>query len=115
MARDMAMANALFEHVLGAGDPSQQLVDHGRLPDGWADEYRRLLAVAEAEWLEESFWPRPMVVALYYALTHLDVRYAAWRSFEGGRRDEATEQELATVTGPTRIFFAKAFPKDIGR
>jgi hypothetical protein len=111
----MATANALFEHVLGAGDPSQQLLDHGRLPDGWVEQYRQLLATAEAEWVDETMWPRPMVVALYYALTHLDVRYAAWRAFQGGRRDEATERELASVTGPTRLFFARAFPKDSGR
>lgn len=104
------VAEALYQHVFGVANPSGSLVDTGRLPPGWADEYRRLLERAEAEWLDEPMWPRCLAAAMYYVVTHLDVRYRAWCSFEGGgRRNEETERQLAAVSAPTRIFFAKAF------
>ena len=106
----MEVAEALYQHVLGTGDPSVQLVEHGELPPGWAQEYRRLLTLAEAEWLAQQLWPRRLIAAMHYALLYLDIRYAAWRSFGGGgRRNEETERELASVTAPTRIFFAQSF------
>ena len=98
MTRDMAVADSLYNHVFGPGDPNSCLVDKGKLPEGWAEEYRRLLRLAEQEWLGEPLWPRALVTAIYWALTHLDVRYRAWQSIEGGgRRDEQTERDLASV------------------
>jgi hypothetical protein len=108
----MAIADALYEHVFGAADPTRRLVEEGKLPDGWAEEYRRLLALAEHEWLGEPLWPRSLVTAIYWALTHLDIRYRAWQSFEGGgRRDDVTERELASICGPTRLFFVRWMPR----
>ncbi len=110
MARDIAVAEALYQHVLGTGDPSGCLVDAGTFPAGWADEYRRLLGLAKVEWLEERLWPRCLAVALYYVVTHLEVRYQAWCATKGGeRRNEDTEHDIAAVAGPTRIFFAHGF------
>jgi hypothetical protein len=110
MARDMAVADALAQHVLGPGDPSGQLIEEGKFPPGWAEEYRRLLRLAELEWLGEPLWPRSLVAAMHYTLIYLDVRYSAWRSHGGGgHRNEVTERDLARVTGPTRLFFARAF------
>ena len=111
MAQDTGAADALAGHVFGPGDPSASLVESGRFPPGWADEYRRLLARVAEEWADAPAWPRHMVGALHFALTHLRVRYSAWQGFEGdGRRDEQTERELSWVEAPTRIMFARAFP-----
>jgi hypothetical protein len=113
MAQDMTVAEAIYQHVLGTGDPSSQLAERGELPPGWAQEYRRLLALARAEWLAQPLWPRCLVAAMHYALLYLDIRYAAWRSSGGGgHRNEETERELASVTAPTRIFFAQTFSSD---
>ena len=110
MAQDMAVAEAMYQHVLGTGDPSLRPLEEGKLPLGWAPEYRRLLQVAEAEWLSQPVWPRRLVAAMHYVLIYLDIRYSAWRSLGGGeRRNEETERELVTVTAPTRIFFARSF------
>lgn len=110
MTRDTATADALTRHVFGPADPSAALVELGRFPPGWATEYGRLLAAVSAEWGAAPAWPRHLVGALHYALTHLRVRYETWRRFEGGRRDEGTERELIEVEAPTRILFARAFP-----
>jgi hypothetical protein len=110
MAQDMAVAEALYQHVLGAGDPSGTLVESGTFPPGWVEEYRRLLQLAESEWLAKPLWPKCMAAAMYYVVTHLVVRYRAWCSFEGGgRRNEETERALAAADAPTRLFFAQAF------
>ena len=112
MAPDLAVAEAMYQHVLGVGDPSDHLLEHGELPQGWAAEYRRLLGIAEVEWLPQPNWPRRLVAAMHYALLYLDVRYSAWRSFSGGaKRDENTERELASVRASTRLFFAQSFPE----
>jgi hypothetical protein len=110
MAQDMAAADTLTRHVFGPGDPSVSLLEAGRFPAGWVEEYRRLLELVAEEWAAAPAWPRHMVGALHYALTHLRVRYAAWQSFAEGRRDEDTERELSRVEAPTRILFARAFP-----
>jgi hypothetical protein len=111
MAQDMAAADALTRHVFGPGDPSVSLLGNGRFPPGWVEEYRRLLAAVAAEWAAAPSWPRHMVGALHYALTHLRVRYSAWRcSGDGSQRDEDTERELSRVEAPTRLLFARAFP-----
>ena len=111
MAQDIAAADALAQHVLGLGDPSVTLLNTGKFPAGWVVEYRRLLERAAEEWAEDPLWPRYMVGALHFALTHLRVRYSAWQLLDGGgRRDEDTERELSQVEAPTRLFFARAFP-----
>jgi hypothetical protein len=114
MAQEMAVAEALYQHVLGAGDPSGSLADSGTFPPAWVQEYRRLLALAEGEWLAEPLWPQRMAVALYHVATHLDVRYRAWCSLGGGaRRNEETEGELAAACAATHLFFARGFrPSD---
>jgi diguanylate cyclase len=85
-------------------------LEEGKLPPGWAEEYRRLLEQAEAEWLAKPLWPRTMVAAMHYALLYLELRYRSWRCHgTGGHRNEDTERELALVTGPTRISFARSF------
>jgi hypothetical protein len=112
MAQDMTTADALTRHVFGPGDPSVSLLDIGRFPPGWVEEYRLLLGAAAEEWAAAPVWPRHMVGALHFALTHLRVRYSAWQGFGGGgRRDEDTERELCRVEAPTLLFFARAFPR----
>jgi hypothetical protein len=69
MGEDMAAADALAGHVFGHEDPSASLVENGRFPPGWVEEYRRLLHVAEEEWARAPVWPRHLVGALHYALT----------------------------------------------
>jgi len=113
MVQAMTVAEAIYQHVLGTGDPSASLVERGEFPAGWAQEYRRLLALAGAEYLAQPLWPRCLVTAMHYARLYLEVRYAAWQGFEGGgRRNEETERELASVMAPTRIFFAQSFSVD---
>lgn len=111
MPQDMVVADALTQHVFGPSDPSAALVESGRFPPGWVDEYRQRLDRVVAEWAEAPTWPRYMVGALHYALTHLRTRYLAWQAFNG-RRDEGTEQDLCRVEGLTRILFARAFSRD---
>jgi hypothetical protein len=111
MAQDTAAADALTRHVFGPADPSVPLLESGRFPPGWVEEYRHLLEAVAEECAAAPAWPRHMVGALHYALTHLRVRYTAWQQFgDGGRRNEETERELSRVEAPTRLFFARAFP-----
>lgn len=63
MAQGIESADALTKHVFGPSDPSVSLLDTGRFPPGWVDEYRRLLAVVAEEWGTAPNWPRPMVGA----------------------------------------------------
>jgi hypothetical protein len=110
MAQDVAAADAITRHVFGPGDPSVSLLESGRFPPGWVEEYRHLLELVAEEWAAAPAWPRHMVGALHYALTHLRVRYNAWQSFAGGRQYEDTERELSRIEAPTLILFARAFP-----
>ncbi|AWM36253.1 hypothetical protein GobsT_59650 [Gemmata obscuriglobus] len=110
MTQGVGAADALTRHVFGPPDPSPALVESGRFPSSWVSEYRRLLHAVTDEWASAPAWPRHLVGALHYALTHLRVRYEAWRSIEGGRRDEGTERELSEVEALTRLLFARAFP-----
>ena len=100
--------DALFELVFGAGDPTEHLVDHGKLPDGWAEEYTRLLGLAEHEWSKKPLWPRSLATAIYWVSTHLEVRYLAWQASGGAmQRNEQTERELASVCFHSRVFFVQ--------
>jgi hypothetical protein len=111
MDQDIAAADALTRHVFGPSDPSVTLLESGRFPPGWVEEYRRLLTVVAKELGQAPVWSRHMVGALHYALTHLRVRYSSWQRIKGSiRRNEDTERELSRVEAATRILFARAFP-----
>ncbi len=47
----------LYDHCLGASDPSGHLVEHGAFPLGWVQRFDELLAEAKAHWGSEPSIP----------------------------------------------------------
>jgi len=103
MTQDSAVAEGFVRHVFGPADPSVSLLEYGRFPSGWVEEYRRLLKSLTESVASAPMWPRPMVSALHYALTHLRTRYCAWQKLDSDRRNDQTELDLSRVEAPTLL------------
>lgn len=106
----MDSATALFDLVFRNGQANASLIDKGTFPDGWVDEYLRLLDIAKTQYSNHETWPRSLVGALYFTLTHLPLRYEVWQQRVGRQeRNLETERRLERLAGPTRVFLAMSF------
>lgn len=105
-----ALKNRLVEHVLGAGKPTNALLNTGTLPGDWVEKYLALLERVVAIWREQATWPREIVGAVHFASFYLNIRYDAWRSWTGGRNAQ-TEAGLARIRGPSELFLLAGIPK----
>ncbi len=65
------------------------------------------MEVAHNEWHAEMLWPRELVAAIHVASFYFGIRYDAWRAFGGGRRNEQTERELASLRTPSELFLIR--------
>ena len=45
-----SVEDLLYDHCLGAGDPSGYLLDHGKFPPGWMRRFDELMAAAKSCW-----------------------------------------------------------------
>lgn len=100
------IADRLFNHVFGSGEPTALLMDNGRLPSDWASTYLQLLREASEEWHDQPLWPRQLVSAVHFASWYLQMRYDVWRQ-RTGSRDDATEKSLAAIRSPSEIFLMR--------
>jgi hypothetical protein len=98
------IVHRLREHVLGENGPTQSLLDEGRLPVGWAEEYLKLLRIATERWQHQPLWPRELVAAIHFASWYLPLRYDVWRALHNRSRNETTERELASLRSPSELF-----------
>src|SRR5688572_14172459 len=93
----------LAAHVFGDGSPCRAILERGKFPNGWTDEYLRLLRIASDEWRDKALWPQNLVSAVHFASWYLPLRYEVWSKSEG-RRDDNTEKKLASLRSPSEIF-----------
>jgi hypothetical protein len=98
----------LYEHVLGEGQQHNVLLNTGVLTTEWTDTYLQLLKEAVEKCQGRDFLPRDIVAAVHFASWYLNIRYDAWRAFENGRRNEATEHNLGRLRTPSEYLLLSA-------
>ena len=96
-----AIAQELLDHCFSAaprGFIGQELLNAGRLPEGWADRYLDLLRQAESHFADHPKWPRELVTAVYAASVYCEKRYRDWLELDPDRaRDPQTEAKLQQI------------------
>lgn len=98
------IVDRLREHVLGEKGPTCSLINEGRLPVGWMEEYLELLRIATKQWQHQRLWPRELVTAIHFASWYLHLRYDAWRALHNRNRNETTERELGSIRSHSELF-----------
>lgn len=100
--KDQLTVDRLRDHVFGENGPTQSLLNDGRLPDRWANDYLDLLRIATEHWQHQPMWPRELVAAIHFTSWYLNLRYDAWCATND--RNENTERELASLRSPSELF-----------
>jgi hypothetical protein len=93
-------------HVFGESGPTACLLNEGQFPNGWIEEYSRLLQVVVVEWQDKPMWPREVVSAIHFTSWYLELRYNAWGTCTGNR-NECTERELASLRSKSELFLMR--------
>jgi hypothetical protein len=104
-----SIESRLYDHVLGKGLPHQELLQNGILSDDWTETYLRLLNEAVQKYEGQDSLPRDIVAPVHCASWYLNIRYDAWRGFEGGRRNEQTERNLGRLRTPSEYLLLSGF------
>ena len=94
----------LIEHVIGKDCPLDDLLQNGTLSPDWATTCLELLTEAKQTWLHQTRWPRQLVAAIHMASWILDNRYRAWCGSGQRKRNQKTEDLLATITSQSHFF-----------
>lgn len=84
-------------------DANTSIVDTGRLPDGWFEQYQSTLGKI-ANMYDGATWPKNVFAPLHYVSTHLCLRYNARKGSVAVRIAE-TESTLGRVHLETDVFF----------
>jgi len=79
MNSDEQLKENIFEHCLGKGNPSTELLERGSFPPNWVSRYASLVEKATHVWVDRPEWPREVVASLHFASFYLEIRYEAWR------------------------------------
>ena len=100
----------LYDHCLGASDPSGHLLEHGAFPPGWVQRFDELLAQARARWGSEPSIPKTLAAALFFASFFPEYRYEANRAHrEMG--NQQTERDLAHLRSVSSLFMFEGLPR----
>jgi hypothetical protein len=91
-----SVAERLLEHCMGIGLPTQDLLNHGRFPEGWVDKYLALVQEAKHEYADQPLWPREFAASAYLVSVYCDKRYRDYLR-GGGAEDAETEIALRRV------------------
>jgi hypothetical protein len=103
----------LFEHCLGAGNPSTELLERGTFPANWVSRYVALVERASHVWRDQSDWPREVIAAIHFASFYLEIRYQAWQ--HGSARDNpATRKALGEIRRHSELFLLSPVTDKIG-
>jgi len=97
------LTEKLYDHCLGSGDPTLDLVSSGIVSTKWVENYLLLLSEASSTWSEESLVPRKVVAAVHYASFYLNIRYDIWCQNSGCTNRE-TEKLIGSLRTPSEIF-----------
>jgi hypothetical protein len=94
----------MFEHVVGASCPLDDLLQRGTISPEWVNTYSALLSEAKQTWVHQEHWPRQLVSAVHLVTWILDNRYNAWSKSEQDRRNSRTEELLNKVRSESHFF-----------
>ncbi len=84
-------------------DANSSLVDTGRFPDSWFEQYQSTLGKI-ANIYDGASWPKDVFAALHYVSTHMCLRYNARKESVAARIAE-TESTLGRIHLETDVFF----------
>lgn len=73
------LAQKLYDHCLGPGNPVGKLVSTGHLPPNWASQYLSLVEKAASTWHHSDAVPRKVAAAVHYASMHVCYYYEVWK------------------------------------
>ena len=110
-----SIAKALAEHCFDDMSYLHSLLNTGALPEGWADRYLELLAVAKTEYAGKAMWPRELAAAAYTVSVYCPKRYRDWQSFNGGGANLETERVMEEIRWAADEFLVSPFLPDHSR
>jgi hypothetical protein len=93
----------IFEHCLGKGNPTIELVERGSFPPNWVSHYVSLVEKATNVWGSRGDWPKELVASLHFASFYLEIRFDAWRK-ASGRDNPSTRQGLGEIRRCSEMF-----------
>ena len=103
MSPDEQLKENIFEHCLGKGNPSGELVVTGSFPANWVSRYVSLVEKATNVWSDREAWPKEVVASLHFASFYLEIRFDAWRK-GCGRDNPDTRRGLGEIRRCSDIF-----------
>lgn len=106
MKKEQLIQN-MYDHCLGSGDPTQDLIGLGVIDDDWISRYLRMLELASDLWENEEMVPKKVVASVHYSSSYLSIRYEVWRQ-ENGKNNMKTEKLLAEIRTPSEVFLLRA-------
>jgi hypothetical protein len=99
-----SIEDLLYDHCLGAGDPSEYLLDQRRFPPGWVRRFDELLEAAKSRWGAETMIPRALAAGLFYVSFFPEYRCTAGRTISGRGGEEQTERDMAHLRSVSSLF-----------
>jgi len=115
MAEMDSIAKALVEHCFDDMCYLHSLLNTGALPDGWANRYLELLAIAKAKYAEKDMWPRELAAAAYTVSVYCPKRYRDWQHLNGGGENLNTERVLQEIRWAADALLWCPFLPDLGK
>jgi len=98
-----SLARNLYDHCLGSGDPTGDLISRGKFPNNWVSQYRSLVNKVKNVWGDRPEWPREIVASTHFASWYLHLRYNVWKT-GSGQRNEQTEKLPGAVRSSSELF-----------
>jgi hypothetical protein len=103
MGSNEQLKTNIFEHCLGAGNPSTELLEQGTFPPNWVSRYVALLESATNVWRGQPDWPKEVVAAFHFASFYLEIRYQAWQH-GSGKDNPTTRKALGEIRRHSEVF-----------
>lgn len=95
------ISQELSELCFGRSEPLAELVNQGRLPEGWKDHFITLLLRTRLLISPDTLVPARLLVCIHFASIYPWIRYIAWS--RGQHENPTTRRELAQVSQESEL------------
>jgi len=111
MNSEEQLKEIIFEHCLGKGSPSTELLERGSFPPNWVTRYISLVERATKVWGDKKEWPREVVGSLHFASFYLEIRFDAWRR-ASGKDNPNTRRGLGEIRRCSEVFLLSSLKNE---